>query len=208
MLRPLALFLTGAAALAPLAGGLVRGSIQTQRLGPGATHPEMTRPYNPAHGRRSFMRWAILGGLAVAFAQFGLIFMRFFWPNKTDAFGSEIIAGKVSAMPAAGAAPLRNEPGRFFVIHNAAYAGAPDGLMAFYWKCTHLGCTVPWAQAEDKFHCPCHGSVFDRQGTVVGGPAPRPLDIMEIKIEGDNVIVNTGKITQRSSFDPSQVTPI
>jgi cytochrome b6-f complex iron-sulfur subunit len=202
MIRPLTLLLTGAAALAPLAGGLMRGAIQTQRVGPGATHPQMTRPYNPAHGRRSFMRWAILGGLAVASAQFGLVFVRFFWPNKTDAFGSEIIAGKVSAMPAAGAAPLRNDAGRFYVMHNQ------DGLMAFYWKCTHLGCTVPWAQAEDKFHCPCHGSVFDRQGLVVGGPAPRPMDIMEIKIVNDNVVVNTGKITERTGFDPSQVTPI
>jgi cytochrome b6-f complex iron-sulfur subunit len=105
-------------------------------------------------------------------------------------------------MPAAGAAPLRNDPGRFYVIRNE------DGLMAFYWKCTHLGCTVPWAQAENRFHCPCHGSIFDRHGLVTGGPAPRPLDIMEIKLQGDNVIVNTGKIIQRTGFDPSQVTKI
>ncbi|MCC6628111.1 MAG: Rieske 2Fe-2S domain-containing protein [Chloroflexi bacterium] len=134
--------------------------------------------------------------------------MRFFWPNKTDAFGSVILAGKVSAMPAVGAAPLRHENGRFYVIHNAAAAGAPAGLMAFYWKCTHLGCTVPWAQAEDKFHCPCHGSIFDRHGLVVGGPAPRPLDTMAIKIDGDNVTVDTGKITVRSDFKPDQVTPL
>lgn len=202
MIRHLVLTLSGAAAIAPLAAGLLRGALQTQRVGPGPTHPELTRPFNPAHSRRSFMRWAILGAVGVTLAQFSLVFVRFFWPNKTDAFGSEIIAGKVSQMPAAGAAPLRNEPGRFYVIRN------DDGLMAFYWKCTHLGCTVPWAQAEGKFHCPCHGSIFDRRGLVVGGPAPRPLDIMEIKIEGDNVIVNTGKITQRTGFDPSQVTKI
>jgi hypothetical protein len=54
------------AALAPLAGGLVRSAIQTQRVGPGATHPEQARVFNPAHSRRSFMRWAILGGVAVS----------------------------------------------------------------------------------------------------------------------------------------------
>jgi cytochrome b6-f complex iron-sulfur subunit len=207
MLRSLSTMVAGAA-LAPLGALLTRSAIQTQRLGPGAAHPQKVREFNPAHSRRSFLRWAILGALAVTTAQFGLVFMRFFWPNKTDAFGSVILAGAKSAMPAAGAAPLRNDNGRFYVIHNTASAGAPAGLMAFYWKCTHLGCTVPWAQAEDKFHCPCHGSIFDRHGLVVGGPAPRPMDIMAIKIEGDNVMVDTGKITVRSDFKPEQVTQL
>ena len=38
--------------------------------------------------------------------------------------------------------------------------------------CTHLGCVVPWTQAENKFMCPCHGSQYNSQGKVVRGPAP------------------------------------
>ena len=38
--------------------------------------------------------------------------------------------------------------------------------------CTHLGCVVPWNQAEKKFICPCHGSQYNDQGRVVRGPAP------------------------------------
>ena len=38
--------------------------------------------------------------------------------------------------------------------------------------CTHLGCTVNLA--GKGFHCPCHGSVFNQNGAVVSGPAPRP----------------------------------
>ena len=38
--------------------------------------------------------------------------------------------------------------------------------------CTHLGCVVPWNQAENKFICPCHGSQYNEQGRVVRGPAP------------------------------------
>merc|ERR1719284_1125686 len=38
--------------------------------------------------------------------------------------------------------------------------------------CTHLGCTVPWNAAENKFMCPCHGSQYNSQGKVVRGPAP------------------------------------
>jgi Rieske Fe-S protein len=39
--------------------------------------------------------------------------------------------------------------------------------------CTHLGCNVAWSGSQ--FQCPCHGSVFRRDGTLIGGPAPRPL---------------------------------
>jgi phenylpropionate dioxygenase-like ring-hydroxylating dioxygenase large terminal subunit len=38
--------------------------------------------------------------------------------------------------------------------------------------CTHLGCVVPFNQAEKKFICPCHGSQYNDQGRVVRGPAP------------------------------------
>lgn len=46
--------------------------------------------------------------------------------------------------------------------------------------CTHLGCTVQ--SRGDRFACPCHGSVFDAQGVVLGGPAPRPLPWFELSL--------------------------
>ena len=38
-----------------------------------------------------------------------------------------------------------------------------------------LGCTVNLAADGKGFHCPCHGSQFDENGIVLGGPAPKPL---------------------------------
>ncbi len=58
--------------------------------------------------------------------------------------------------------------------------------------CTHLGCRVRWITDQSQFVCPCHNGVFDRQGTVLAGPPPRPLDRFEIKVEDDVLYVLGG----------------
>ena len=55
--------------------------------------------------------------------------------------------------------------------------------------CTHLGCKVRWLPEQGAFGCPCHDGVFDRQGNVVSGPPPRPLDRFEYKVEDDQLLI-------------------
>jgi Rieske Fe-S protein len=43
-------------------------------------------------------------------------------------------------------------------------------------RCMHLGCPVRYVPASERFICPCHGGVYDKQGKVNGGPPVRPLD--------------------------------
>ena len=54
------------------------------------------------------------------------------------------------------------------------------GFAAISITCTHLGCTVRTSDAG--FECPCHGSQYDNDGFVTGGPAPRPLDWYQVSI--------------------------
>ena len=37
--------------------------------------------------------------------------------------------------------------------------------------CPHAGCNVDYDNNQQKFVCPCHGSKFDLDGTVITGPA-------------------------------------
>ena len=58
--------------------------------------------------------------------------------------------------------------------------------------CTHLGCRIRWIAEEGKFFCPCHNGVFARDGSVVSGPPPRPLDRFETKVEDGTLYIKRG----------------
>jgi Rieske Fe-S protein len=55
--------------------------------------------------------------------------------------------------------------------------------------CTHLGCQVQWDGESRKFKCPCHGGVYAADGKVVSGPPPRPLEVVEARIDPDDASV-------------------
>ncbi len=69
---------------------------------------------------------------------------------------------------------------------------ADGSFEIFHNHCTHVGCPINWNPQAQRFFCPCHGGVFDRDGRVLAGPPPRPLDRHEWKVE--NGILYAGRI--------------
>lgn len=76
-----------------------------------------------------------------------------------------------------------------------AYLTKVDGeLVALSEKCTHLGCRTPFCASSGQFECPCHGSVFNRAGDHVSGPAPRGLDRYPTELGEDGLVyIDTGE---------------
>ncbi len=105
----------------------------------------------------------------------------------------------LNALPSVGGDPVRKtitfnkrDGWREVVTTEAVYVEqlASDNSLVLSAICPHLGCTVSWQPGQDRFYCPCHGSVFDREGKRVSGPAPRGMDPLPTETEDGNLLVH------------------
>jgi Rieske Fe-S protein len=55
--------------------------------------------------------------------------------------------------------------------------------------CTHMRCFVSYNALNVELDCPCHGSTYEIDGRVIGGPAPAPLTRFTASSDGTNVTV-------------------
>ena len=70
------------------------------------------------------------------------------------------------------------------------YTEDGEAFTAYSGVCTHLGCSFSFDTAKQQFHCPCHHGLFAvKDGAVLGGPPPRPLDTLPVKVENGEVHV-------------------
>jgi Rieske Fe-S protein len=64
---------------------------------------------------------------------------------------------------------------------------SPSVMLAYDARCPHLGCAVRGAQK--LVICPCHGSLFNLDGSVKLGPSTRPLTLLKVAFDGTTVAV-------------------
>jgi len=72
----------------------------------------------------------------------------------------------------------------FFIVRRG------EKLFALSAICTHRKCKLD-PEPDRSFHCPCHGSTFDANGHVTGGPAPRDLPVLATSINGSGQMLVT-----------------
>jgi Rieske Fe-S protein len=138
--------------------------------------------------RRSFLNhsWKVLGALVAAEMVWGSWDM--LKPAEAGAFGGALKVGDPHDFPEGS---VRYFPeGRLYVT---SFEGK---LSALYQKCPHLGCKVPFCTTSNQFECPCHGSVYNIKGEYLDGPAPRGMDRFPLRIENDQVVVDTGTLVE------------
>ncbi|MBW2518992.1 MAG: ubiquinol-cytochrome c reductase iron-sulfur subunit [Deltaproteobacteria bacterium] len=133
--------------------------------------------------RRNFL-WVMVAGLAslLGVATAWPIF-RFLSPTGGDDSSAtvELARGQVPV----GGAHFFQYRGRPAVILQPAQGN----FVAFSAVCTHLGCVVAWQDDAAEFLCPCHGGRFASDGTVISGPPPKPLESLQVALNGDQIQV-------------------
>lgn len=78
-----------------------------------------------------------------------------------------------------------------FLVQQSGSAGSTTAgdYLVLDQTCRHLGCPVAWTATSGQFLCPCHGSVYHKDGTVISGPAPAPLYKHDFSIQGGELII-------------------
>jgi cytochrome b6-f complex iron-sulfur subunit len=141
-----------------------------------------------------------LTGAAVAVTVGGAIYPvgKFFVPPSEASDDGSILAKDIHGTPIPAAQILSEPVGTRALI--AGLQGEPTYLtvldgeqldpMGIVNNCTHLGCTFPWNGVDQQFQCPCHGSRYTPDGTVVRGPANLPLKLVHVSLAGDYIRIS------------------
>ena len=152
--------------------------------------------------RRSFFEHAIHGLGAIIIGALGLPAAAYLLlPPKSKKKDTWIVAGDISQIDAKVPEEVvfrRTRVDGWKVTSEKATAWvvkvSDQQVVAFAPQCTHLGCAYHWDDKNLNFLCPCHTSVFDKDGKVLTGPAPRPLDRYQSKLENGKIYL--GEIVQ------------
>jgi menaquinol-cytochrome c reductase iron-sulfur subunit len=151
-------------------------------------------------GRRDFMKATIVGIGGLITAAYGIPAIGYVMgPALKQGVSEWIQLGSVSkvevGIPTLFKTVIQTQTGWIITDEEfSVYVLTEDGQNYIVMSnvCTHLGCRVRWVTEQGGFFCPCHNGAFAKDGSVTGGPPPRPLDRFESKVENDVLFVKRG----------------
>ncbi len=159
--------------------------------GKGKGVSEQPRSTEESVGRRRVLSWLTgfgLLGSGILSAVSNLVFIK---PRATYGQPNRFNIGQ----------PEEFSPGTRISLDTRRVCIIREGnkLAAISTTCTHLGCIV--GVADTGFACPCHGSRFDQDGNVTGGPAPKPLPWFKVSLAPNGEIeVDKGLEVEPGSY--------
>ena len=139
----------------------------------------------PPIPRRRFVEVLLGSGFVATAIAFVYPVLRYLVPPKASDLGSDsIVAGRVGELKPNSGKIFRfgNRPG--LLIRTAS--GEYRALSA---TCTHLSCTVQYRPDLHQVWCACHNGTYDLNGRNISGPPPRPLEVFEVQVSGEEIFV-------------------
>lgn len=76
-----------------------------------------------------------------------------------------------------------------------------EDFIVFSINCRHLGCPVRWVEGANLFMCPCHGGVYNRDGSRAAGPPPEGLAKYTFQIQDGQLQIATSGVPLTSFTD-------
>ena len=140
----------------------------------------------PEAARRRLIEFFLGGDLLASFASFIYPVLRYLVPpTVVDLGGDATVAAKLTELKPNSAKIFRfgSHPGLLIMNTDGTY----HALSA---TCTHLGCTVQYRNDLREIWCACHNGIYDLNGRNVSGPPPRPLDVFDVHLRGDEIVVS------------------
>lgn len=143
--------------------------------------PTESEPLEEMTRRRFFTRGGFSVLLAAAFTALGSFF-EFLHPNVLFEPPLSLGLGRPDDYPPDSITPRYDE--KLYILH------AAEGYIALDTTCTHLGCQTRWMEEEGMIECPCHGSKFASDGSLIQGPAPRSLRRWLLALKQGELVVD------------------
>jgi len=125
----------------------------------------------------------ISAGLVAVGGQLWFLLKLFLTPPPPGEGRGQFSLGPLEQFPVGSVTHFRKE--RFLLVRH------PTGVLALADECTHQKCTMAYMPEQNVIFCPCHGAQFSVTGTVLTGPAPRPLERFVTTLQDGHVIVDT-----------------
>ena len=136
--------------------------------------------------RRGFLGWLLGGGVIALLGSILYPVVRFIVPPKV----AESMEVSVTAAKVGDLAPNSGKTFKFGSRPGILVRTPSGEYRAFSAICTHLQCTVQYRDDQQSIWCACHNGRFDLSGRNVAGPPPRPLEMYDVAVRGDEIVVS------------------